>query len=183
MIKPYIFWDVSSNADLWKRTAQGPLVVSISDEATESELMAVKKLIAQTTIPILFDDEETAYQQSVYYEQEDASRKGIKVSQQPYMPNNLEFGFPGPDPYDDSIAYGGHQFKFLNVGYQLMVRGWAGTMQEGSLNGEFIISWTDETSREFFDTRGECLRTRQNPSASSPARHRSSRGANGLAFL
>lgn len=153
-MKPYIFWDVSINADLWTRTAHGPLIVAVSNPATAAELQAVKNLIAQTTKPILFDEETTAFQQAISYGSEDVARKGVRIPQHEFMPKNLEYGLPGPDPYDESDLYGGHQFRFANLGYQLMLRGWAGTIQEGALTGEFQISWSDETIRSPGDVRG-----------------------------
>lgn len=154
MAKPYIYWDTSLNSDLWTRVSEGPLIVGLSSPATDTELERLQRLICGASRPVVFQDEKFGYQQIISFEERTAQHKGVGVVQQEYLPENLTFPLPGPDPFDLSDNYMGHSFRLINLGFQMFLRGWAGTMDEGGLNGQFVLEWQDEDTRQSGDARG-----------------------------
>ena len=153
MAKPYVHWDVSVNAELLTNSLDGPLIVEVSQSATISEIERFKMLIAPTTRPVLFDDEIFGYQQFVRYMEKDAQHRGVGVTQSVFLPNNMTFSIPGADPFDLSDAYLGQQFRLLNTGFRMSLRGWIGTMFDSGMNGQFVVEWRDEQLRAASDLR------------------------------
>lgn len=154
MAKPYIFWETSLNADLVTRSSGDPLVISAGPTSSQADIAKIEKLIAQTSRPVLFDDTEIGYQQSVSYGQKSAQERGIGIFQGEFLPQSLTFPAPGPDPFDLSESFSSTQFRLINLGFQMMLRGWVGTMLEGGLNGQFVVGLIDEEIRSQGDERG-----------------------------
>ncbi len=153
MARPYILWDPSWNADLWTRVAEGPLVVSVDDAPTPAQIETYKKLVAISERPVLYDGPNMAY---VHHADVDGGvdpKKGFQVTNLDWMPANLTFPGLGPDPFDKSDLYGGVQYRYVNLGWRFSLRGWAGTMYEGTLAGEFRVRWADELTRAASDSR------------------------------
>jgi len=154
MAKPYIFWDPSWNASLITAQANGPLVITLDDSPTQAQLDSFKKMVALTAVPKIFDGTSFSFARTVEFSGGVTPNKGVSVSNYDWLPDNLTFPAPGPDPYDLSDLYV-RQFRYANLGWRIALRGWAGTMYEGGLNGEYRIKWSDETLREQFSSRAK----------------------------
>ncbi len=150
--RPYIYWDPSYNADLWTRTADGPLLVAMDDEPTPAQIETYKKLVSLTARPVLFDGPHLHYAHQVNVEGGEAPSKGLRVYNYEWMPENLSFSALGPDPLDLSNTYEGEQFRYINLGWRFTLRGWASTMYSGAMSGECRVKWASEQIREQYST-------------------------------
>ena len=153
MPRPFALWDPSWNADLVQRSTEGPLVVSMPDSPTPAQLERFEKLVAVLTHPVLYADDNVHYVQRLSAEGGTSPHKGAKVEQYQWLPQNLTFPAPGPDPFDLSNLYAGVQYRYANVGYRLLLRGWVGSMDDGTMNGEFRVKWADDETRNAADLR------------------------------
>ncbi len=153
MARPFAVWDPSWNADLIQRSTEGPLVVSMPDAPTAAQLERFDKLVTKVTHPVLYADQNIHYAQTESQEGGTAPTKGKKIEQYQWLPQNLTFPAPGPDPFDLSSPYLAVQDRYVNLGYRFMLRGWCGTMGDGSMTGEFRIKWGDGDVRNAADLR------------------------------
>lgn len=153
MSRPYIYWDPSLNAALWTRQSEGPLIVTVDDVPTPLQLSRLEMFVALAMSPVLYDNPWTAYARSVEAAGGSGMEKGLAVTNQEWMPHNLSFVAPGPDPLTYSNFYSGKRHRYLNLGWRFLLRGWVGTMDQGSLTGEFRLKWADEIERLQFSTR------------------------------
>ena len=154
MAKPYILWDPAYNADLLTRASEGPLVVTMPAAPTPAQLEVFDKLFTTSSIPVAYDDPRIFYLNVLSKDVLIAPKTGLHVDQYAWMPEDLTYPAPGPDPYDLSNLFGGVQYRFANLGWRILLRGYSGTMFEGTLAGEFRVKWADAVTRSALDPRG-----------------------------
>lgn len=154
MAKPYILWDTALNADLITRPSDGPLVLEMPSVPTPAQIERFKTAFAVIASPVNFADPDVHYVQRTSVAGGILPKAGLKVEQVGVFPSNLSYVAPGADPYDLSNIHNGSRYYYANLGYRILLRGYAATLYQGALGGEFRVKWADSNSRDVSQARG-----------------------------
>jgi len=151
--RPINRWDPSVNVDMIVAAADGPLVI---DGADERWPLFCQEWI-QPVLYSLFD--KVGFSEEVLVEDGVDPLRGLRVRGYQYMPPNMEFLVADPvngepQPLDAADTYNGENYRYINGGYRMSLRGWIASMGQNALNVDMQVRWGDPSQRNVADTRG-----------------------------
>lgn len=144
MPKPYAHWDPARNAALHVRRAAGPLVLDAA-EALNAALFGA--LAGHPCAQPMLDDPAVGYLEALRA----AVATGLTAEQFESMPLGLSFygadavnGEPRPwDLCDATPPPWSLQVPYATLGYRIALRGYVGTVPDGSLAADVQVTWED----------------------------------------
>lgn len=154
MARPFNRWDPGANVDMIVNPGDGPLAI------TEGDDPRWPKLVKSWLQPVLYANLDwIGYLQELLFEDGASPAKGARVRGYQYMPKNMSFfgadpanGEPRPD--DAADTFGGQNYRYINCGHRLGLRGFISTFTGDTLNVDFQTTWGDPTGRNAGDSRG-----------------------------
>lgn len=153
MARPTNRWDPALNVELFIKAADGPLIL---DGADPRWPLVAKEWV----LPILYASflDPIGFNQEVSVEDGVDPQRGLRVAGYQYMPDNLAYTVADPangepQPEDAADAWSGENYRYINLGYRMAMRGWIATALE-NLNVDFEVRWGDSSQRNLADTRG-----------------------------
>jgi len=153
MARPFNRWDPSANVDLFVKPSEGPLVIEADDLRWP--------LFAKPAIePVVYANLDfIGYMQEFLYEGGSGPNSGFRARGYQYMPDGMSFfgtdlvnGEPRPD--DPADLYSGEQYRYINGGYRMALRGIISAFLDDALNVDLVVDWGDGQPRAISDARG-----------------------------
>jgi len=151
--RPINRWDPSVNVDLFVKSADGPLVI---DGADERWPLFCREWIQPVLYAALSG---IGYSAELEIADGVDPLRGLQVRGYQYMPENMEFFVADPangEPLPDDAAdtYNAENYRYVNTGFRMALRGWIASVAQDVLNVDFQVRWGDGATRGAADTRG-----------------------------